>query len=177
MTFGEFLLNPEGYKDNYIPKPDNRIGMPALVDRTFEYVRDLLFSIGELKEQQDITEYISDKVIGELARIERMHSYDVKDILDYICYYIQEISDVTDMESQIQSVAPRPDISSFVNQIGFEGFSYFPQVYDLTQGDVTKYAEVMNTKYIICYQYLLYKTKLSDLEFLLQRDAENKTRR
>ena len=38
-------------------------------------------------------------------------------------------------------------------------------------------AEVMNTKYIICYQYLLYKTKLSDLEFLLQRDAENKTRR
>ena len=171
MNFREFLANPNIVDKSYIPNPQNTINQKPLINESYEYVKDLLYTIDN--EKTDKNTIIISLCIERIKNRPEIYDMNIEIILDYMAYFNSEIIEIFEMERALQTVVPRPSIDNFVSQIGFEGFSYFPQLYDLTEGDVTKYYDVLKMPYNICYQYLIYKSKLNDLQFLLQNVKPN----
>lgn len=146
---------------------DNVFNWKELYNETFEFVEDCLIYLGDNREK--LTELFTSTLLSMQG-----DDIELEDYLKQYYWFIQQLINIAEMKNQRESKVKQQNIKHLIDLIDFNGFGYWGDVDQLTGGDVTKYEQVMNTKWIVCHTKLLWDSKKNDLEFLFQDEQMKK---
>lgn len=180
-TYEQYLRLTDDERDEYtmqimyaknLEKADY-LGHKAVDEWTFTDVKECMECI-ENGDADGFVKYITDNLKGyEEKRILKERAYRV---LLTFAYLTQKVGEMIETERMTLVSHIETETRIALEQVDFSMFSYYPQLLELANNDITKIEEVSKMPYCDAYMYLYYNAKKSELEKAITNIYKNKKR-